>query len=94
MIGAGGASIEIFCNGEGVKALGAIRHLALCVDDVDASAELVRRAGYTVFVGPKDIVQESVPPFRARVAFCTGPLGEQVELLRVKDPGEKEEEQA
>ena len=81
MIGTGTCLIEIFGNGEGTGIKGAIRHLAFAVDDVDACADLVRAAGYPVFSGPKEIVFASDPPLRARVAFCTGPLGEEVELF-------------
>ena len=80
MLDTGAGMIEVFCNGEGIRAQGAIRHLALNVDDVDACAERIRRAGYPVFIEPKDNVIASDPPVRARIAFCTGPMEEQVEL--------------
>lgn len=81
MIDTGAGQIEVFCNGEGIKTKGAIRHLALSVDDTDSCAEAVRLAGYTVFLGPKDLIVPSVPPLRARIAFCTGPLDEEIELF-------------
>ena len=81
MIDTGSGRIEVFCNGEGIRAQGAIRHVALSVDDVDACADRIRRAGYTVFLGPKEIVPGGSPQSRARIAFCVGPLEEQIELF-------------
>ena len=84
MIDTGCGLIEIFSNGEGVKEKGAVRHFALAVDDVDAAAEKARAAGCPVFLGPKDILIASDPPLEARMAFCVGPLGEEIEFFREK----------
>ena len=81
MLDTGAGLIEVFTNGPGIRAKGAVRHLAFSVDDVDACAERVRRAGYRVFVGPKDIAFGSDPPLRARIAFCLGPLEEEIEFF-------------
>ncbi len=86
MIDTGAGRIEIFCNGEGIRTKGAIRHVALAVDNVDALAERIRSAGYEVFIEPKDIVTPSDPPVEARMAFCRGPLGEEIELFRERPP--------
>ena len=75
------ARLEFFCNGEGVRELGAIRHFALETKNVDELAAKVKAAGYEVFIEPKNITIESQPPFHARMAFFYGPLGEQVELF-------------
>ena len=40
----------------------------------------IRESGYEVFIEPKDIVIRSEPELNARMAFCYGPLGEQVEF--------------
>lgn len=82
MLRCGNFQLELFCNGAGVKELGAIRHMALATDDVDAVAAKVKEAGYEVFIEPKDIVIGSVPEFHARMAFCFGPLGEQIEFFK------------
>lgn len=82
MLDAGNCQIELFCNGAGVKELGAIRHMAFATDDVDAIAAKVKEAGYEVFIEPKDIVIKSEPEFHARMAFCYGPLGEQIEFFK------------
>ena len=85
MLDAGAGLIEVFHNKKGVRAQGAIQHYALAVEDVDALAERVRAAGYEVFTGPKDIELDSRPPLPARIAFCYGPLGEEIELFREKN---------
>ena len=81
MLKAGNARLEIFCNGEGIRELGAIRHFALETKNVDELAAKVKAAGYQVFIEPKNITIASQPPFHARMAFFYGPLGEQVELF-------------
>ena len=44
----------------------------------------MRTAGYEVFIEPKDIQIQSDPVFPARIAFCRGPLGEEIELFQEK----------
>ena len=84
MIDTGNCMLEIFSNGEGIRSKGAIRHIAFGTDDVDGMAEKVKRAGYEAFTGPKDIVIRSEPPCPARMAFCYGPLGEEIEFFQEK----------
>ena len=81
MIDTGNGLIEIFCNGEGIRSKGAVRHFALDVDDVDLLAERIKNAGCDVFIEPGDIVIPSDPPFHARMCFCIGPLGEEIEIF-------------
>lgn len=82
MISFGNGMLEIFSNGEGIKTKGALRHLAFATDDVDVVVEKVKKAGYEVFIEPNDIVIKSVPEFPARMAFCFGPLGEEIEFFQ------------
>ena len=84
MLDCGGTFVEVFTNGAGEKTTGALRHIAFEVGDADACAKAVQDAGYEVFLGPKDIVV----PVPARIAFCFGPLGEQVEFFQPRG-GEK-----
>lgn len=84
MFDTGNGLIEIFKNGEGKPSIGIIRHVAFEVEDVDACVEAVTEAGYEVFLGPKDIEIASNPPYPARMAFCHGPLGEDIEFFCVK----------
>ena len=81
MIDTGNGFIEVFTNAEGVRHLGAIRHIALLTDDVDGITEKVRNAGYEVFVEPNDKIIASEPEYNIRMAFCFGPLGEQIEFF-------------
>lgn len=82
MIDTGAGLIEVFSNGAGEPGKGAVRHFALATGEVDAEVEKIRRAGYRVFVEPREIVIDSMPPCPARIAFCTGPLGEEIELFQ------------
>ncbi len=81
MIDTGNGYIEVFTNAEGEHRLGAIRHIAFLTDDVDEIIGKVKAGGYEVIVGPNDKVIESRPPYPFRMAFCIGPLGEQIEFF-------------
>ena len=84
MLDTGAGLLEIFSNAEDELGMGALRHLAFAVEDTDACIEAVRAAGYTVTMEPKDIVIGSTPPYPARIAFCIGPVGEEVEFFMEK----------
>lgn len=84
MFETGAGLIEIFNNAESQLEKGMIRHFAFAVDDVDACVKAVIDAGYEVFMGPKDIAIPSTPEFPARMAFCYGPLGEEIEFFQEK----------
>ena len=84
MLDTGAGLLEIFANANDKLGMGAIRHMALAVEDVDACVEAVRSAGYTITVEPSDICIASNPPYPARVAFCIGPAGEDLEFFHVK----------
>lgn len=81
MLDAGGTLLELFETGAPEHAEGVVRHFALATGDVDACAAAVTAAGYEVFMEPHDIVIASEPPFPARIAFCYGPMGEQIEFF-------------
>ena len=81
MIDSGNGLIEVFSNGKGERRKGALRHMAFLTDNVDEMAEKVRNAGYTVFIKPNDKVIDSVPEYPFRMAFCYGPLGEEIEFF-------------
>jgi len=82
MIDSGNGLLEIFSNGAGIKTKGAIRHVAFSTDDVDGIIAKAKAAGYEVFIEPNDIVIHSEPEFHARMAFCYGPLGEEIEFFQ------------
>lgn len=85
MIDTGAGLLEIFANGTEYPGQGALRHMAFAVEDTDVCIEAVRAAGYTVTKEPTDIVIASNPPYPARIAFCIGPVGEEVEFFHVKE---------
>ena len=82
MLDTGNGIIEIFNNGDKVVERGVIRHFAFATGSVDECVEKIKKAGYEVFVEPKDIEIQSNPTFPARIAFCHGPLGEEIELFQ------------
>ena len=82
MFETGSGIIEIFNDGEDKLPKGTIRHFAFAVDNVDACIKAVTDAGYEVFIEPKDIVIPSIPVLPARIAFCYGPLGEEIEFFQ------------
>lgn len=84
MLDTGAGLFEIFANGADRLGAGALRHLALDVEDTDACVEAVRRAGYRITEEPHDICIPSQPPYPARIAFCIGPVGEEIEFFCVK----------
>ena len=84
LIDTGSGLIEIFNNGDGELRQGAIRHFALADTDVDATTEKLRQAGYEILTGPRDISIKPEPGYPARIAFCVGPLGEQIELFQTR----------
>ena len=81
MIDTGAGILELFSNAPDERDAGALRHLALAVADVDVCIEAVRAAGYTVTMEPTDICIPSNPAYPARIAFCIGPVGEEVEFF-------------
>lgn len=74
--------LEIFNNGSGIKTKGALRHIAFATDNVDEIVDRVKNAGYEVFIEPNDIIIKSEPELPARMAFCFGPLGEEIEFFQ------------
>jgi glyoxylase I family protein len=84
MLDTGAGLLELFANAPDTLSAGALRHMALEVEDTDVCIEAVRAAGYKVTMEPTDIVIASDPPYPARIAFCVGPVGEEVEFFHVK----------
>ena len=84
MLDTGAGMLEIFANGEGLPTESLVRHFAFEVEDTDACIETVRSANYEITMEPTDIVINSNPPYPARIAFCKGPLGEEIEFFKVK----------
>ena len=81
MLNTGSGLMEIFNNGEAPLPQGAVRHFALATQDVDACIADVSAAGYEVTMQPRDIAIPATPVFPARIAFCIGPVGEEIEFF-------------
>ncbi len=84
MVDTGAGMLEIFAKATDTPSVGVVRHFAFDVEDTDACYEAVIAAGYESIMAPKDLVIASEPPYPARIAFCRGPLGEEVEFFHVK----------
>ena len=56
-----------------------IHHISMKCGTAQELAK-VKAAGYDLFIEPNDKVIPSNPPYPIRMAFCYGPLGEQVEF--------------
>ncbi len=84
MLDTGAGILEICANGTDHPGQGALRHIALEVDSVDECIEIARNAGYRITIEPSDICFASEPPFPARIGFCIGPVGEEVEFFELK----------
>lgn len=84
MLDTGAGILEICCNGVDRPGTGALRHIALEVDSVDECIEIARAAGYKITIEPTDICFNSEPPFPARMGFCIGPVGEEVEFFELR----------
>lgn len=84
MVDIGGSMMEIFSNADDQLPQGALRHLAFATESVDKCIDAVRKAGYTVTMEPTDICIASTPPYPARIGFCIGPVGEEIEFFQEK----------
>ena len=84
MLSTGAGLIEIFANGTEAMNQGVILHVELQVENTDDCIEAVRQAGYHIISEPTDVTIPSQPPYPVRIAFCHGPLGEEIEFFQVK----------
>lgn len=76
----GNTLLELWaCGGNGPQA-GPVAHFALKVENVDECAERLRAAGRPIIMEPTQV--PLLPDYTVRVAFCTGPAGEQIELFQ------------
>lgn len=81
MAEAGNCWLEIMLGGNVSDQTGIIRHFAFFTDQPDELIETVRKAGYEIIEEPHDICIPSDPEIPARIAFCRGPLGEEIEFF-------------
>lgn len=77
----GNSILEINVN-ESFPDQGSVHHFALLTDDVDECVRIVREAGYEITREPQNITIPHVEaPMPIRMAFCKGPVGEDVEFF-------------
>lgn len=81
LLDTGAGIVEIFRDGTESLEKGVIRHFAFAVDDVQTCVNAVESAGYEVFIAPKTVQIGGDPAFPATIAFCYGPLGEEIEFF-------------
>lgn len=80
MLDTGAGNLELSVCGE-QRGQGAFPHVALLTADVDGCIAAARKKGLAVTVEPKDIAFASDPPFPARIGFCIGFAGEEIEFF-------------
>ena len=81
LLDTGAGIVEIFRDGTESLEKGKIRHFAFAVDDVQACVDAVESAGYEVFIAPKNVQIGGDSAYSATIAFCYGPLGEEIEFF-------------
>jgi len=81
LLDTGAGIVEIFRNGTEDLEKGVIRHFAFAVEDVQACVDAVQAAGYEVFIAPKTVQIGGDAAYPAVIAFCYGPLGEEIEFF-------------
>ena len=81
LLDTGNGIVEIFRNGMEEAVRGVIRHFAFAVDDVKKCVDAVSGAGYEVFMPMKEVDVGGDRNLHATIAFCKGPLGEEIEFF-------------
>jgi glyoxylase I family protein len=76
-----GAILELFERPEAAGREGALIHIALRTDDVDAAYAHALDAGATEQTTPRDVDLQAEAAYPIRIAFVKGPDGEPVELF-------------
>jgi glyoxylase I family protein len=85
IVDTGNGIIEVFCDADKLLGQGDIRHIALATDNVDKCVQAVESAGYEIKRYPIDIILDLGKPTPARIAFCCGVLGEEIEFFQVRE---------
>lgn len=80
MLDLGNAILEVMADGTDAPGKGAFPHIAFRTDDVDAAVLAMEAAGYPPFLPPTD--KDLGGNYPIRIAFCTGPAGEDLEFFQ------------
>lgn len=84
MIQLGNCLMELMANGTPeLNPDGFYRHIAFQTEDVDGALALVKAAGCPVIMEPSD--RNLGGSYPIRIAFCSGPLGEEIEFFQEKE---------
>ena len=77
--------LEVFNDGEKLLGTGDFRHIAFAVDDADLAIKTVEEAGYKITEYPINVIFGLREPTPARIAFCEGPVGEEIEFFQIRN---------
>ena len=80
MVDLGNCVLEIMATGQAGEEKGIFPHIALRTEDVDGALALAVSAGCPVVMEPTDKSLGEAYPMR--IAFCTGPAGEEIEFFQ------------
>lgn len=83
MLDLGNTLLEIMANGPQDPGKGPFPHIAFRTDDVDAAVRVMEEAGFPPFLPPTD--KNLGRNYPIRIAFCTGPAGEELEFFQELD---------
>ena len=81
----GSGIFEIFNDAEQLHGTGDFAHVAFFVESVDEAVETVEKAGYKIKEYPVNVMFDRGVPTPARLAFCYGPIGEEIEFFQWRE---------
>lgn len=80
----GSGLLEVFCDADKCLGQGDYRHIAFEVDDAAAWIKIVEEAGYKIKEHPINVMFDLEQPTPATIAFCYGPIGEEIEFFQIR----------
>ena len=82
MINTGAGLLELFADAKVDMPTGIFQHIALATSSVDDCINAVRNKGYKITTEPCNMMLGTAEqPYPVRLAFCIGPVGEEVEFF-------------
>lgn len=82
MLRCGASFCEICASGKALGETGALNHIALSVENVEDCVAAVTKAGYRILLEPVNVTIQAQKPYPVKVAFCVGPVGEEIEFFK------------
>ena len=80
----GDGIVEVFNDADALQGIGDFRHIAFAVDDAALAIKTVEEAGYKITEYPVDVMFGLREPTPATIAFCEGPVGEEIEFFQIR----------